>query len=395
MNDNHTAPSLPESVTRIDLPNKVIYLVGTAHLSRQSVTDVKTAIFALQPDTVCIELCPSRFEALTDQDRWGKMDIIKVIRENKALFVLVQLLMSALYRKIGHKLGIEPGAEMTEAVNQARTVGANLELIDRNVNITLKRVWGGLTWWQKLKMLGHILGGLAFKSDIEAKDIEELKDKDQLEAALDSVARSFPQAKTRLIDERDCYLAQSIRRSPGKRLVAVLGAGHIQGVINHIWEDQDLAPLLQIPPGSYWPLIFKWLIPVLILILIGLGFFHGGAEHSIQSISIWILVNGFFSSLAVALALAHPLTILSTFVAAPLTSLNPTIAAGWVAGLVQAWTKKPTIADLEAIPRALGSVRIFWLNPLCRILLVVVLANLGSSLGTFVAGGWIAARFFE
>ena len=386
--------SLPESAQTILLEDKEIVLLGTAHVSHQSVAEVKEVIEQVQPDSVCIELCPSRHKALLDRDSWKKMDIFKVIKENKALFLLMQLIMTSFYRKIGEKLGIQPGAEMIEGVRQAEIHNARLILADRDVNVTLKRVWGYLSFWHKLKMLFQLLGSLFVQDSVDEATIEDLKDKDQLEVVMDSVARSFPQVKKRLIDERDVYLAQKIREAPGKRIVAVVGAGHVPGIKANISEDHDLAPLMTLPPRSIWPRIFKWLIPLLIIGLITYGFFHGGAEHSFGSISIWILVNGIFSAIGVSLALAHPLTIATTFVAAPLTSLNPTIAAGWVAGLVQAWIKKPTVADLENLPQALLSIKTFWLNPVCRILLVVVLANLGSSLGTFVAGSWIASRFF-
>ncbi len=386
--------SLPESAQTILLEDKEIVLLGTAHVSHQSVAEVKEVIEQVQPDSVCIELCPSRHKALLDRDSWKKMDIFKVIKENKALFLLMQLIMTSFYRKIGEKLGIQPGAEMIEGVHQAEIHNARLILADRDVNVTLKRVWGYLSFWHKLKMLFQLLGSLFVQDSVDEATIEDLKDKDQLEVVMESVARSFPQVKKRLIDERDIFLAQKIREAPGKRIVAVVGAGHVPGIKANIFEDHDLAPLMTLPPRSVWPRIFKWLIPLLIIGLIIYGFFHSGAEHSVGSISIWILVNGICSAIGVSLALAHPLTIATTFVAAPLTSLNPTIAAGWVAGLVQAWIKKPTVADLENLPQALLSIKTFWLNPVCRILLVVVLANLGSSLGTFVAGSWIASRFF-
>lgn len=387
-------PALPENAHTLVLDDKEVTLLGTAHVSHQSVAEVREVIQQVQPDSVCIELCPSRHKALMDRDSWKKMDIFKVIKENKALFLLMQLIMTSFYRKIGEKLGIQPGAEMIEGVRQAELINARLVLADRDVNVTLKRVWGYLSFWHKLKMLFQLLGSLFVQDAVDENTIEDLKDKDQLEVVMESVARSFPQVKTRLIDERDIFLAQKIREAPGRKVVAVVGAGHVPGIKGNITRDHDLAPLMTLPPRSVWPRVFKWLIPLIIIGLIVYGFFHGGAQHSFQSISIWILVNGIFSAIGVSLALAHPLTIASTFVAAPLTSLNPTIAAGWVAGLIQAWVKKPTVADLEDLPKALLSLKTFWLNPVCRILLVVVLANLGSSLGTFVAGSWIASRFF-
>ncbi|WP_051564107.1 TraB/GumN family protein [Desulfovermiculus halophilus] len=391
--DSKIQTALPPSVTTVRLEDKTVHIVGTAHVSHASVRDVETAISQIRPETVCVELCPSRHQAMTRPDDWKNMDLFKVVKEKKALFLLLQLILSGFYRSIAKQLGIQPGAEMLAAVTQAREQGANLVLADRDVNITLKRVWGYLPWWQKLKMLFHLVGTLIVPDKVDESSIEELKDKDQLEVVMDQVARAYPQVKKRLIDERDLYLAHAIQNAPGRVVVAVVGAGHVPGIVKALPSQIDPAPLQELPPPAKWPRVLKWLIPAIILGLLVYGFIQG-PEQSIQSVSIWVLVNGIFSALAVALALAHPITIVSTFVAAPLTSLNPTVAAGWVAGLVQAWVKKPTVADLEGLPGALGSVRSFWLNPVCRILLVVVLANLGSSLGTFVAGGWIASRLF-
>ncbi|MFW5998013.1 MAG: TraB/GumN family protein [Desulfovermiculus sp.] len=393
MNDTNILHNLPSSVTTVDVHGKTVHIVGTAHVSQASVDDVRRTISMTQPDTVCVELCPSRFQAMIQPDDWKKMDIYRVVKEKKSLFLLIQLILSAFYRSIARQLGVQPGAEMLAAVNVAKEQGAGLILADRDVNITLKRVWGYLSWWHKLKMLFHLLTSLILPHNVDEASIEDLKDKDQLEVVMDQMARSYPQVKKRLIDERDLYLAHSVQNAPGRVVVAVVGAGHVPGMVNALPARIDTASLLELPPASMWPRILKWAIPIIILGLLLYGLIQG-PEYSVQSISIWVLVNGVFSALAVSLALAHPITIASTFVAAPLTSLNPTIAAGWVAGLVQAWVKKPTVADLEGLPGALGSVRSFWLNPVCRILLVVVLANLGSSLGTFVAGSWIASRLF-
>jgi pheromone shutdown-related protein TraB len=243
-------------------------------------------------------------------------------------------------------------------------------------------------------MAVQILAGLLFVEKIDENMIEDIKKKDQLETILETFTRSFPEVKKRLIDERDIYLAQKIRNAPGTTIVAVVGAGHVPGIKQHIHGHMALEPLIEIPPKSVIPAILKWAIPVLIAALLVAGFFKGGAQHGIESIYIWILVNGVLAALGAAIALAHPLTILASFIGAPLTSLNPMIAAGWVAGLVQAWVKKPTVSDFEELPTAITSLKGFWTNPVCKILLVVVMANLGSSLGTFISGGWITARMF-
>lgn len=369
-------------------------LVGTAHVSRHSVDDVRATIEAFEPDTVCVELCEARYRNIVDKAAWRKLDIFKVLREGKAPLLLSSLLMTSFQRRIAEELGVEPGAEMVEGIEQAKARGAELVLADRDIQVTLRRTWAGLGFFQKLRMLGQMLGGVLFAHEIDEETIEKLKEEEELHGMLDSLAEAFPDVKSTLIDERDVYLAQKIRAAEGKRIVAVVGAGHVRGITQHLQQEQSVAPLEQVPSPSWLPKFLKWAIPALVLGLIGYGFVRGGAEQSLETILIWFLVNGTLSALGTALALGHPLSVVSAFLAAPLTSLNPFIAAGWVAGLVQAWIKRPTVEDLEDLPRAITTVRGFWSNPVSRVLLVVVFANLGSSLGTFIGGSWIAARLF-
>jgi pheromone shutdown-related protein TraB len=390
---SHPDPAeLPNSVRRIQLGDREIYLVGTAHVSKESVEDVRQTIAAVQPDTVCVELCPARYEAMMRRDAWEKMDIFKVLRERKAALLLGQLLMTAFYRKLGQQLGVQPGAEMMEGIEQARATGAELVCADRDIQITLKRVWGNLGFWTKLRLVSEILAGLLMSEKIDEELIEKLKEQDQLEVLMEEFSEKVPGVRERLIDERDIFLAQKIRASSGRAVVAVVGAGHCPGIARQIGVDHDLAPLMETPAQSILPKMLGWGIPLLIVAMIVSSFLRNGVEHSVESIWIWVLANGVLSALGAAAALGHPLTIASSFVAAPLTSLNPTIAAGWVAGLVQALVRKPTVSDIEKLPNDIATFKGFWTNPLIRILLVVVLANLGSALGTWVAGVWIFNR---
>lgn len=390
-NPEHT---LPSSVHCVKVDGKDVYLVGTAHVSKESVEDVKNTVALVNPDAICVELCAARYKSLIQQDLWKKMDVFKVVKEKKALFLLAQLIMTSFYRRLGEQLDVKPGAEMIAGVNLAKERGVELVLADRNIEITLKRVWGYLNFWNRLKMASHLFAGLLISEKIDEKMVEELKKQDQLENILDTFAKAFPAVKSRLIDERDVYLAQQIKKAPGKTVVAVVGAGHVPGIVNHIDKNESLEPLMEVPPKSIVPALVAWTIPAVIIALIVYGFFKGGTQHSLGSIYIWVMVNGTFSAAGAALAFAHPFTILSSFVAAPLTSLNPMIAAGWISGLVQAVVKKPTVKDMEDLPHAIATVKGFWMNPVSRILLVVALANLGSVLGTFVAGSWIAGRVF-
>lgn len=386
--------SLPPSVDHVRVGEKDVYLVGTAHVSKQSVEDVRQAVELFKPHTICVELCPSRHQAMMNPEAWRKMDIMRVIRQKKAPFLLAQLVLSSFYRKLGQHLGIKPGADMAEGVRLAEQTKATLVLADREVEITLKRTWRSLGFAEKFKLLGQLLMGLIYADKVDDNMVESLKQKAQMDVLMDAFADAFPEVKRRLIDERDVYLAQKIRQAPGTTVLAVVGAGHVQGIKSHIHEDIPLAPLMEIPPKSGMSSLLKWLVPGIILGLILWGFLRQGQAHTMESVTVWFVLNSSLAGLGAALALAHPLTILAAMLAAPFTSLNPMIAAGFVAGLVQAVLRKPKVADLEDLPQAITTLKGFWANPLCRILLVVALVNLGSSLATFISGGWIAARTF-
>ncbi|MEM6702568.1 MAG: TraB/GumN family protein [Acidobacteriota bacterium] len=385
-----TAP-LPKAVHTVTLGARTVHLVGTAHVSAESVEDVRQTLEATLPDTVCVELCEARFANIRDRDNWRKLDIFKILKEGKAALLLSSLVMTSFQKRIADELGVAPGAEMTEAIRISDERDLRLVLADRDIQTTLRRTWARLGFFARLKMVGQLVASLFAGGEIDKESIEQLKEEDQLSDMLEGLAKAFPSVKSTLIDERDTYLAQKVRDAGGETIVAVVGAGHVPGILAQIDEVQSLAPLDEVPPPSVWGKVIAWGIPALILGLFAYGFVRGGAEQSLASLNIWFLVNGAFSALGTACALGHPLAIVSAFVAAPLTSLNPFVAAGWVAGLVQAWVKRPKVADLEALPEDITSVRGFFRNPVSRILLVVVLANLGSTLGTVVAGSWIAA----
>lgn len=382
---------LPERVTHVRVGDKDVYLVGTAHISQDSVEDVRTTVEQVRPDAICVELCKARHQAMTQADNWRKMDIVKVVRQKKAVFLLAQLIMSSFYRRLGEKLGVQPGAEMIEGIRLAESTGAQLVLADRDIEVTLKRVWGYLGLWSKLKLATQVLTGIFVNEEIDATMIEQLKKQDQLEAVMAEFAGQYPEIKRRLIDERDTYLAEKIRTAPGKTVVAVVGAGHVEGIKGQIQQEHSLDELTQLPPKSIWPTVFGWGIPLLIVVLLVRGFGQG-TTHGFQNIYIWVLVTGTLAALGAAAALAHPLTILSAFLAAPITTLHPLLAAGWIAGVVQVAIKKPTVSDLEELPKAIATVKGFWFNPVTRILLVVAMANVGAMVGVWVAGAWIAAR---
>lgn len=383
---------LPQNVEVIQLDGKEIYLVGTAHLSKQSVEDVRTTIEAAQPNSVCVELCEPRYKTMTDKEAWKKMDIFKVIKDKKAMFLLAQLIMSSFYRKLGEKFGVQPGAEMLEAIDQAKLRGAQLVLADREIEITLKRVWGYLGFWQKMKMMVVLTMSIFVSEEIDEKMIEKLKQGDQLEAALAEFTNKFPEVKRRLIDERDVFLSQKIREAAGPKVVAVVGAGHVAGIKENIKREQPVDELLKVPPKSKWGEVFKWGIPALIVALFVYGFWVGGLHRLLESLSIWCLVTGICAALGATAAFGHPLSILTAFIAAPIMTLHPLLATGWFSGLMEAYIRKPTVEDFEKLPESITTFKGFWTNHVTRILLVVALSNVGAMVGGFISGLWIAKK---
>ena len=362
-----------------------IILVGTAHVSAESSQLVAEVIREEKPDTVSIELCESRYTSLTQEKRWQDTDLIKVIREKKAFLLLSNLMLASFQKRIGDKLGVKPGQEMLTAIESAKSVNAQIHLADREIRTTLSRAWRLMGIWTKVKLFFQLILSLGEVEDIKEKDIEEFKKKDVLEALLDEMGQALPGLRNILIDERDQYLAAKIRSAPGKRIVAVVGAGHVPGIKRYWDKDIDLEVLDQLPPRSRLSTLFKWGIPALIVGLVIFGFFLSGSTAGIDMIKLWILTNAVLAGIGAAASLAHPLTILSAFAAAPLTSLNPMIAAGWVAGMVEVFLGKPKVRDFESLAGDIVTVRGFWSNKITKILLVVVFTNIGSSLGTFVA----------
>ena len=379
------------NVHEILLDGKKILLIGTAHISQSSVDEVNTVINQVKPDTVCIELCSSRYQAMLAKDQWKNMDIFKVIREGKSFLLFANLIMTAFQKRLGSRLGVKPGSEMFEAANVAEKLNSELVLADRDVKITLQRTWRGMPFFGKMKVLGQLLASLFIREEISKEEIEKLKESDALSEAVKMLAEQSPEMKRILIDERDQYMAEKIRQSMGKLIVAVVGAGHVKGLTAELENKHNLAELESVPPTGKAVAWLKWGIPALIIALIVYGFFTVDTDVSIEMIQRWFLINGTLSALGTAAAFGHPITIAAAFVAAPFTSLNPTIAAGWVAGLVEALLRKPQVRDFENLADDITHLRGFWKNNITRILLVVIFANLGSAIGTFAGGFAIAS----
>ena len=362
----------------ITLGDRTITLIGTAHISRASTELVERILREKHPETVAVELCDARYQSLKHPDRWKNTDIVSVIRKGKAYVLLAQLLLAAYQKKLGDSLGIKPGAEMMQAIHQAEELGAHTALADRDITVTLKRTWGALGLWSMLKVLGSAVSGTVKGESMSEEEIERLKRSDALDELMREFSEELPEVRTTLIDERDQYLAAKIASAPGKNIVAVLGAGHMAGVTSWLTKaDQiDLAALETVPPPKLMLKLIGWGIPLVIVGMIIAGFFMSGGQTSMEMVWNWILITGSFAALGSVLAKGHPLTILTAFVAAPVTTLHPLLASGWIAGLVEAMVRKPKVSDLETVVDDLASWKGLWSNGLSRILLVMALTNL-------------------
>ncbi|MGO4887626.1 TraB/GumN family protein [Anaerobacillus sp. MEB173] len=383
-----------QNITRINMNGKEIILIGTAHVSKRSAEEVKEVIEREKPDSVCVELDEQRYQSIMDENKWKNMDIFKVIKEKKASLLLMNLVISSFQKRMAKQFGIKPGQEMIQGIESADVIGADLVLADRNIQITFSRIWNGIGLWGKAKLLMELIASIFSKENISEEELEKLKSQDMLNSMLHEFTETFPRLKVPLIDERDQYLAQKIKEAPGQKVVAVLGAAHVPGIKTEIHKEHDLAAISKVPPKSNAPRIIAWTIPLIILSIIAYTFYANPSAGFQQTVS-WVLWNGSFSAIGAALAFGHPLAILTAFVIAPLSSLNPLMAAGWFSGFVQAAMRRPNVADFETLSEDVYSIKGFRDNKVTRILLVVVLTNLGSTLGTFIGGADVIRLFLE
>jgi len=373
-----------DDIHRLTYKDKEITLLGTAHVSRESADLVERVISEEKPETVCVELCQSRYQAIKQRDKWQETDLIKVIREKKAFLLLSNLILSSFQKAIGKKLGIKPGEEMLRAIVSAEDAGAEIHLADREIRTTLLRVWRKMRFRDKFMLLYQLLGSFGGVEDLTAEAVEEMKKKDMLQTLLDEMGKSQPLLKKVLIDERDKYLSHMIKNAPGRRIVAVVGAGHVPGIKANLQEQVNIMSLDEVPPEGKMAGVYKWGIPGLIVALFIGGFFFSGTAATMDMIKYWVFATAIMSGIGAAVSFAHPVTILSAAIVAPVTTIHPLIAAGWIAGLVEVFMGKPKVKDFEALPEDIMSVRGFWRNKITRVLLVVVFTNIGASVGTFL-----------
>ena len=372
----------------------VYHIIGTAHVSEASRAEVERLIEEFHPDKVCVELCQERYDSFYDTNRWKKLNIFDVIRKGKFLYLLANIAISAFQRKIGAKLGVKPGAELIGAAEAGTRAGAEVVLIDRNIHVTLKRVWANLGFRTKCELFSEILASL-FVSDDASKEetsaeVEKLKEDANISSMMEVFAKELPQVHTPLIDERDRYLVAKMRACGGRNVVAVVGAGHVAGMQRYFDTEIDTAELDQLPkPSIFWK-VAKWIIPAILVGGIAYGVSHKGFDSLYDLLVAWILPNSVFCFIAAIAALAHPITILCAIIVSPITSTTPVIGAGIVLGLLEAWLRKPTVADCEDIQN-IHTLKGLYKNAFTHILVVCLLTTIGSALGAYVGIGWLVS----
>lgn len=380
--------------------NDNIILVGTAHISKDSVKEVKEVIEEYKPDIVAVELCKRRYEAITKKDEWENTPITSLLKSNNAYLMLAQTFLSSIQRRLGKEYGVEPGSEMIAAMDEAKKHDMEVALVDRDISVTLKRAWKKMGVREKFRLTWEFMKAILGydEEELEELDLKELMDQDVISAMMEEFGKIAPSVATVLIHERDEYIAKKILNESEKgKVVAVVGAGHINGIKKHLEKkklDVDLTELEYVPKKRFSVLkAVGYAIPVIFVALIAYIFLTGGLGEGLEALKWWILINGSLSALGTLIARGHPLSIITAFFAAPITSLNPAIAAGWVAGYVEFKLRKPVVKDFQNLSKV-DSFKDFFNNRVIRLLMVVALANLGSMIGTFIALPYILSLGF-
>lgn len=374
------------------------HILGTAHVSQRSVDEVRAVIAEVRPDAVCVELDQTRYDTLTKASAFRDLDVFKVVREGRTLYLLAHLALASYQRRIGASLGVKPGAELLAAVEEARASAIPVELIDRDINITLKRTWRNLGLWKRSMLLSSLIVG--FETDdpragepITEKSIEDLKEAKALSEMLSELGRVVPQIKAPLIDERDQYMASRLAEvGAGRRsVVAVVGAAHVPGI--HAWFGTpiDRAALDRIPPPSLVWRAIKWLVPILFLAALVWGWRRSDTTSFMEMMLAWILPTSVGAGVCTLLAGGSLLSVASAIIVSPIAAIHPLLGTGMVVGVIEAWNRRPSVADCERLPEDIQSFRGFWRNPVTRILIVAVASGIGTAVGFWVGVGWVAS----
>lgn len=380
------------AIEKMRVGDKEVVLLGTAHISQQSVEEVRKAIEEEKPDVVGVELDAKRFNQLRQGEKWQNTNIGEIISSGQAYLFLLTIMLTNLQRSLGQQVGVKPGAEMLEAVKAAEENGIPIALLDRDVNITLKRAFHKMSIKEKLLFAGSVFTSF-FADDgkeLTSKTVEKMKEKDLLNHLIQELAREFPSVKRVLVDERDSYIAHGINSTPGKKVLAVVGAGHVEGIKRSIGKPVDVASITKVEKGFDLMKVVQWAIPIIFGVIILAIFLTKGAEVTLSALALWFFATGLCAASGALIARAHPYAILAALLSAPVTTLHPLLAAGMFSAYAEAKARNPKVKDFEEL-RNLNSLSDFANNQVTKILLVAALTNIGAMVGTLIAFPAIAS----
>jgi pheromone shutdown-related protein TraB len=389
--------SYNEDVHFVNNNGQEFIIVGTAHISRQSADLVREVIEKEKPDVVFVELDEKRLKALSEKNRWENLDLRQIIKNKQLSTLMVNLVLSSYQKKLGEKLGVTPGTELLEAVKTANENNIPVELCDREVRVTLRRAWHSMNLWQKSKFLSGGLAGLFEKQDLTEEKLTELRNKDVLSEMMDEIGKAMPVLKKVIIDERDQYIAQKMKSSKWKKIVSIVGAGHVKGIVKFLEsnDEVDLKSIEVIPKPSLLSKFLGWGLPFLIVASIFYIGFSQGITEAGNNALFWILACGIPSAIGALISIAHPLTILASFVSAPITSLSPLIGVGYVAAFVQAYMQPPIVKEFQEVSQDFKMFSKWWKNRLLKVFLVFILSSIGGVIGTSVGFFEIVRNVFK
>ncbi|SHK62536.1 pheromone shutdown-related protein TraB [Fibrobacter sp. UWH4] len=375
-------------IYRIKKDDREFVLIGTAHISQVSKDLVRATIEAEAPDTVCVELDEGRLKSIKEPDRWKKTDLKQVIKNKQLGTLIANLVLGSYQKRMGAQTGVKPGSELKEAVDCAEGRGAELVLADRDIKITLRRTWACTPWYRKLSLLGGLFASIFDKTEVSEEDLAKIKEQDALSAMMQDFGKSFPEVKQVLIDERDQFLASKIKNAPGKKIVAVVGAGHMNGIAKIIEEDRELPSeesISVIPKSAPIWKIIGWVIPVAIIASIIAVGVHAGFEKAGELSLQWAMLTGGGAMLGTVIAGGHPVTILVALVAAPFTGLTPLIGVGFFTALTQVYMRPPRVSEMETLADDIWQVRRWWKNRVTRVILCFLCPGIPAIIGKILA----------
>jgi len=384
-----------EPLVTVHVNGCAITILGTAHISQASADKVAELIATGDYDAIGVELCPSRHNSIVNPDALAKMDLFRVVKSGQASMVAASLALGAFQQRMAEQFDIEPGAEMRVAIKDAEAANLPTLLIDREIGTTLKRIYRNVPWWKRFGIFSGLFSSIVSHEKVSEAEIEHLKEGDMLETAFSQFAEQEKDLFKPLINERDQYMSarllKEIQENDYKHVLAVVGAGHMKGMQNILEEEsikqanQTIAELDEIPEGSKWLKFLPWIIVAIILIGFAIGFSRS-PELGMELITEWVVINGSLAALGALIAMAHPLTVITAFLAAPITSLNPMIGAGMVTAAMEIFLRKPEVGDFSRLRSDATRLKGWWKNRVTRILLIFILSSFGSAVGTYLAG---------